>query len=862
MRFARSLFASATALAVAAGAAACGGGGGGGIGSGEDVVTFLTTTVPPATTGQAYVSAFDAEFPHPPGVFLVTSGTVPPGLTLDKLTGQISGFPRQTGVFSFQVAARDGADEVPLGGELPPGRDATFSEARRTFVMQVLLGPPNILPQQLPGAQYRSGYGYQIDVAGGTPPYAFSQTGGTLPAGLTVASNGFVGSFPTQAQQTPYEFQVTVVDQNSLVDTDTLSVQVVVLPLIILTSDPLPQAAIGFPYSVTLAIASAGGGAPHTWSQVPPGPGETDLADIGMEVTAAGVLQHALPNPGPTGAAGTYEFTVQVTDEAAQVATRTLHVTLNPGPVLTSITPNRAAVPGPYTVTGANFQPGATLTFKPGPNQTSVVPTFVSPTTMTFNAVAAPAGGGGFVDVRVTNPDAGTHLALAAFAFPASNITFSPTPVFPGTQSPLSSTGLDVGDVGGPGGGADGFADVVHCGTNTFWQNASGTAPGVDVLVNMPSGAFNPASPPFARIVLSSSGDWYQVKFVDVDTDGRLDVAAIGDQGGSNVVRVWLNNGLAPPAGPFDPGTFETTGLNHFGSQTNRVSDAAFGRLTGPDALPDFAYVYQDFSGSTTQSSTWVYYTGSLASMSGAGSGSFSSLDVRTSVTNMYGGMSAVAVGAFDGDGQDDTVVNPQTAGAFIDTVAMVFYSSSNTGLFGGDTVLTRPGQNRGQDTEQLGAASGDVTGDGHADYAYVAGNNSWGGTPGLTSYQVSSSGTFTVQSTTNPASVPLYRYLAIGDLDFDTSLDFAATASQNRIDFYKGRPTGPLFRSTVTLTSVTPRLGRIAVGDFDRDGRPDICAAMSFFAEANLSWDYQTAIADRGAGSPQGVVIYLNTSN
>jgi hypothetical protein len=865
MRLVRMAFAIAAGLVVATGLSSCGGGGGGGGGGhSSGIVTFHTTTLPVPTTGIAYAATFDATFPHPPGVFLKTGGALPTGLVLDKNTGVLSGFPRQTGLFSFEIAARDGADESPTGGQLPPGRDANFGESRRTFTLNVQLGPPNIIPQQPPAAQYRGSYGYQIDVAGGTAPYVFAQTGGTLPNGLTVDSSGFIGNFPTQAQQNPYEFQVTVTDANNLTDTDTLSIQVVILPLIILTSDPIPAAAINFPYDLTLTLASPGGGVPFTWSQVAPGAGETDLATIGMEISAQGHLQNKAPAVGPTGAPGTYAFTVQVTDEASQVATRTLHITLNPGPVLTQISPNKAAIPGPYTVTGANFQVGAKLLFKPGATQVVVTPNFVNATTLTFaNAPAAPAGSTGFIDVRVVNPDGGFFTKTNAFAFPASNISFSATPSFPTPQSSLSSTGLDVGDCGSPAGAPDGFADIVHCGTNTFWNNASGNAPGVDVLINNPpGGTFNAASPAFNRIQLATSGDWYQAKFVDANSDGLLDVAAVGNVGSGNIVRVWLNNGLGTPNGPYNPAVFSTSNLNLSGVASQHVSDLSFGRLSGPDAIPDFAYVYQENTVSSFTGSAFVYSTGSVASMKGNGSGAFSALDSRTSVSNFAGGMAGVTLGKFDSDVQSDTAITNQTAGLFLPQTAMIFYSSSGTGLFGSSLPLTRPGQSNGQYTEELGAAAGDVTGDGHDDFVLTAGNNSWGGLPGLLSYQVSTGGAFTAQSTTNPGTVPLYRYVAIADLDFDVALDMAVTASQNRIDFYKGRAAGPQFMSTVTLSSVSPRFGRIAAGDFNKDGRPDVCAAMSFFAEARNGGNYNGGISDRGNGSPQGVVIFLNTSN
>src|SRR5262245_10788046 len=195
------------ASAVAFSLTSCGGGGG----SGKAVpglVTLTTDSAPNGTTGVAYTAQFEAFIPHPPGTFVLAGGALPTGLTLDHNTGVISGYPRQVGVFHFTIAARDGTD-----ADLPPNRDANFSQDARDFVVNIALGPPHILPQQPPAATYRQSYGYQIDVAGGTQPYTFSgppAQAGTLPAGLTVSSTGLLGTFPTEANALPYNFDVQV----------------------------------------------------------------------------------------------------------------------------------------------------------------------------------------------------------------------------------------------------------------------------------------------------------------------------------------------------------------------------------------------------------------------------------------------------------------------------------------------------------------------------------------------------------------------------------------------------------------------------------------------------------------------------
>jgi hypothetical protein len=842
--------------------AGCGGGGGGSPGSNNPaLVHLLTNSVPDGTTGVFYDATFQADFPNPPGVFYVVAGTLPPGSKLDKHTGQLSGYLRQVGTFNFSIGARDGSDPG-----IPGNRDPSFGEDRKDYTVTVALGPPNLLPQAIPAAQFNSSYGYQLDVAGGTAPYSFALTGGALPNGITVSSTGFLGNFAAQGGAAPFDFTVTVTDANGLTDTENFQIQVVTLPLIILTSDPIPQGAMNFPYFLQLQLASSGGGAPITWSQNPPAAGETDLTTIGMEITPGGALQNQPAFPGPT-AIGTFTFTAKVVDFAAQVATRTYHLTINPGPVLNSITPNRSTTPGPYTASGLNFQPGAKLIFKPGPNQVIVTPVFVSSTTLTFNATpATPAGGGGAVPVQVLNPDNGSFTKPAAFIFAASNIIFSTTASFPTPQTSLSSTGLDTGDVN-----KDGFADFVHCGSNSAgWGNATGTNRGVDLMLNNPAatgGTFNVAAPAFTRVQLSTTDDWYGVRLADVDSDGDLDVVAIGRVGGSNVVRAWIN---PYPAAFTAAASFQTTTLNYQGTYTTKVNDMSMGKITGPDVLPDLAYAMQDGFHSSFNGSTFVYTGGSVATMKGNGTGTFSGIDIRNAIVDNLGSGGGVTTGQFNGDTQADTVVSDGLGGADAwwsgrgtqGQSGLFLPSSSSTGFFAGLTPLAR--STGAGVVEHIGATSGDVNGDGRDDLVIPAHTILSGGTAGLYAYSGSSGGTFTQLAVTNPATVPAWRYPCVFDADFDVPLDIAVTSSGGRIDFFHGRTgtTGPQWKQTVTITTNAPNLGRIAAGDFDADGRPDVVVCTSFLSDFNNPFGAMAAPTTRGLGGVQGVFILLNNSN
>jgi hypothetical protein len=897
---------AAVALCLAPGCA----GGGGGAGSGNPaLVDLITASMPSGTTGVWYEVQLDAEFPNPPGLYLMTGGALPPGLSLDRVTGLISGFPRAVGVFTFSIAARDGHDP-----DLPPGRDANFAEDRQQFTMQVFRGPPHILPQVVPSAQYRAAYSYFIDIAGGTAPYTWAVTGGTLPAGITLNPNtGELCCLPTGVNPAfgnpPFQFQVTATDSAfpvPLQDTENLELQVVVLPLTIATPSPIQGGAINFPYDVVLLLASAGAGAPYTWSQqFPLGAGEIDLSTINMTISSDGHVRN-ISAPGPTGAPGTYLFTAKVIDEAGQIATRQYSLTLSVGPVVTGITPTKSSSPGPFTITGLNFQPGATVIFKPGPTQNSPLnPNVVNSTTITFPTAPPPPGGlGGYVTVRVRNPDGGYGDLLNAFAFPAASLTFNTTAAFPATQSPLSSTGLDVADVN-----KDGFADVVHSGSNAGqWGVAVGTAGGIDLLINAPpGGVFNNTNPAFTKQQLAIGGDWHGVKFHDVNTDGWLDVVATGDISGFRSVRTWLSSG-----GTFTPGTFTTTQLPHQGNippyNLRNVTDMALGRIDG-DGAPDLVYAYQDGwdfqqginSGTTYYGYQYAWYSvtgiigGSVQTIRGLGNGAFSSLNLASTGKTLLDvtSVGAVGVGMFDPDQKADVAVGDAVGAAMSwnygignqTQLGQFSITSATTSTFGTWSPLSHPagGTNCGS---VMSVAVGDINGDLRDDIVFPEETGFYGasfGGPGTTQNLISFSGNGSGGFSELPSLKPTarLRHAAILDGDFDAALDLVASAGTgtlantgtwNRIEIFRGR-TGNLglqARQTLTVSTGSPNLGEVRSGDISGDGRPDIVATMSFFhPDVWTAWNfynygqvgYSSNWQNRGNGGTMGVVFFYNAS-
>lgn len=140
-----------------------------------------------ARFGEAYSEQLASTGGTPPIVWLIDSGSMPPGLTLST-EGAISGSPDQAGVYSFVVEARDST----VG---QPARDAN------TFVIEVLDdGTLTITTERLEDAIVNTGYEAALEAMGGLPPYTWQIAEGTLPEGLVGSENLETGAFQIRGQ--------------------------------------------------------------------------------------------------------------------------------------------------------------------------------------------------------------------------------------------------------------------------------------------------------------------------------------------------------------------------------------------------------------------------------------------------------------------------------------------------------------------------------------------------------------------------------------------------------------------------------------------------------------------------------------
>ncbi|MDI3257129.1 MAG: S-layer homology domain-containing protein [Kyrpidia sp.] len=161
-------------------------------GAGISTLSITTTSLPDATAGSDYTATLQASGGTPPYTWSLADGSLPDGLSLTN-DGTITGNPTSAGTSTFTVRVTDSS--------------GTPQTVTADLSLTVNAGSLSITTTSLPDATAGSDYTATLQASGGTPPYTWSLADGSLPAGLTLTSDGTITGTPTTADTVTFTVQ-------------------------------------------------------------------------------------------------------------------------------------------------------------------------------------------------------------------------------------------------------------------------------------------------------------------------------------------------------------------------------------------------------------------------------------------------------------------------------------------------------------------------------------------------------------------------------------------------------------------------------------------------------------------------------
>ena len=305
------------------------------------------TTAPNNYSATVAVSKAGAAGPNV--TFAVIAGSMPPGLTMSASSGTstaITGNPTRAGTFNFTIKATDGGLTSTLAYQITvtvqglPDQLVCNPAVNGGFLENGIC----VLPDAVAGLPYQ-GHLVTSHQAGGS----LSVVSGSLPAGLSLpatfnGSGDIVGGIPTTVGGSSFTVQGTGDQGQPLYQAYSIAVDqnqplAIVLPAIGSTLSP---GMVGGAYAQNFFLS--GGAAPYTWSvasgQLPPG---LSLQTFSDPRDASDELA------GTATKAGTYTFTMRLTDYNGQQATQQFSLTIDPALQITPTTLPAGTVGVPYS---------------------------------------------------------------------------------------------------------------------------------------------------------------------------------------------------------------------------------------------------------------------------------------------------------------------------------------------------------------------------------------------------------------------------------------------------------------------------------------------------------------------------------
>jgi hypothetical protein len=517
-------------------------------------LTITTGTLADAYVGRSYSFTFSAVAGTTPYGWTAV-GPLPAGLTLSA-AGVLSGTPTAAGTPSLTVQVKDAANTT----------------VSRAFDLRVLT-QPSVATAALPDAFQGVAYSATLGGAEGLAPYQWRLSAGSLPAGLTLSSEGILSGTPTATGTSSLTVELT--DANGVKATRALSLSVSTFSI---TTASLADGYTGQAYTSTLN--ASGGVAPLTWQLTGLPAGLTFNASTGAV-------------SGQPTATGTATVTVRVTDSQSRAATKELTLAVYAMPQVTTLSlpegsmgaayeqalaASQGKAPYTWSLAAGTLHQGLTLNTTPAPWAVRGTPTEAG--SRTFTVQVADANGKTAQRELILNVV--SALALTTSSLPAgyANVAYDVTLTATGGKPPYSfdrSAGNLPGGLSlSPAGRLSGTV-ATNATTSTF------TARVTDANSNQATRSFTltiSKGPEVTTTGLTPATEGVAYRRSEASTE-RLEAT------NGQAPYTWAATGL-PPGISLNAGTGELTGTPAQGSEgsytlTFTVTDA--GGVSGGKAL-------------------------------------------------------------------------------------------------------------------------------------------------------------------------------------------------------------------------------------------------------------------------------------
>src|SRR3954447_5593997 len=247
-----------------------------------NVITVINPVVSSGPAGSPFSQTFTQAGAIGTATFSLASGTLPTGLTLAS-NGVLSGTPTVTGSFPITVMVTDSQGCTGVGP---------------TYPLQITCPTITVTNPAVNSGTAGGAVSPTFQQRGGIGTTTFSLAGGTLPAGLTLASNGVLSGTPTQTGT--YPITVTAPDSNGCTGTGPTYTLTINCQTITVTNPAVSSGTAGAAFSQT--FTQSGGIGTTNFSLA----GGT--LPSGLTLSAAGVLS------GTPTQTGSFPITVKATD--------------------------------------------------------------------------------------------------------------------------------------------------------------------------------------------------------------------------------------------------------------------------------------------------------------------------------------------------------------------------------------------------------------------------------------------------------------------------------------------------------------------------------------------------------------------